>query len=358
MKKTLSDNSKDFWVSSHIKRMSSPSSLEFLREGVSFYEPVIISNLINNWKARKKWSLNYIKERCKGQYHVNITPNGYADSVIDEVEVIYRINQDGIEEIEERKIPYFFYPAEVQMNMELFTEMISNPQEDDAIPYLSQQNNNLVNYFPELLEDIEPSLQLAIDAFGTDLPEALNLWIGDERSVSSLHKDHFENMYAVITGEKIFTLFPPTDIAFLNEQVFPTKRYYYTKNNNSNNDNNTITTRIKKEDIISTCDNCPSTELPWIRVDPENPNAIHLQPSLKYATPIRVKVKAGEVLYIPSMWYHRVTQSCPTIAVNYWYEQQFNFRYVFYQLARSIAQNSNQITEESENEENNQETKE
>lgn len=29
------------------------------------------------------------------------------------------------------------------------------------------------------------------------LPEAVNLWIGDERSVTSWHKDPFENIYAV-----------------------------------------------------------------------------------------------------------------------------------------------------------------
>ena len=317
--------------------MNNPSPLEFLREGVLFYEPIVISNLINDWTAIDRWNFKYLKEKCQGEYSINVTPHGYADCVLEEQQ---QEEQKEEKEVKERgeKInhSYFFYPSEVKMSMELFLEMISNPQRNDAVPYLSQQNNNLVNYFPELLEDIEPSLPLAIDAFGGTLPEALNLWIGDERSVSSLHKDHFENMYAVISGEKIFTLFPPTDIAFLGEAIYPTKRYHYVKND-GNNVSSVVTTRIKKEDLISTSEGCPSYELPWIKVDPEDSNALNLQPSLKYATPIRVKVQAGEVLYIPSMWYHRVTQSCPTIAVNFWYEQQFNFRYVFYQLSRSIT---------------------
>ena len=37
------------------------------------------------------------------------------------------------------------------------------------------------------------------------------------------------------------------------------------------------------------------------------------------------------------MWYHYVTQTCLTIAVNYWYDQRFDFRYVFYQTVRNIA---------------------
>ena len=35
------------------------------------------------------------------------------------------------------------------------------------------------------------------------LPEATNLWIGDERSVTSFHHDHYENMYAVLCGTKV-----------------------------------------------------------------------------------------------------------------------------------------------------------
>ncbi|KAE9446270.1 hypothetical protein C3L33_21833, partial [Rhododendron williamsianum] len=43
-------------------------------------------------------------------------------------------------------------------------------------------------------------------------PEAMNLWIGNELSVTSFHRDHYENLYAVVTGEKHFLLLPPTDV--------------------------------------------------------------------------------------------------------------------------------------------------
>lgn len=36
-----------------------------------------------------------------------------------------------------------------------------------------------------------PSLALAREAFGNE-PDAVNLWIGDDRSVSAVHKDHYE----------------------------------------------------------------------------------------------------------------------------------------------------------------------
>ena len=56
--------------------------------------------------------------------------------------------------------------------------------------------------------------------------QAVNLWIGDERSVSSCHKDYFENFYCVLSGEKTFTLFPPCDVAFLPKKVYSTAKYY------------------------------------------------------------------------------------------------------------------------------------
>jgi hypothetical protein len=55
-------------------------------------------------------------------------------------------------------------------------------------------------YSDELIRDIDSTITIAEDAFGSNSLEAINLWIGDERSVSSIHKDHYENIYAVISG--------------------------------------------------------------------------------------------------------------------------------------------------------------
>lgn len=47
-------------------------------------------------------------------------------------------------------------------------------------------------------------------------------------------------------------------------------------------------------------------------------------PLLSKAHPVRVLVSEGEMLYIPSLWYHRVTQTCETVGVNYWYDMKFD----------------------------------
>ena len=42
----------------------------------------------------------------------------------------------------------------------------------------------------------------AAEALGSQ-PEAVNLWIGSDASVTSFHHDHYENLYAVISGTKV-----------------------------------------------------------------------------------------------------------------------------------------------------------
>lgn len=54
-----------------------------------------------------------------------------------------------------------------------------------------QQNDSLRQEFPGLMADVEPFLEVAREAFGNE-PDAVNLWIGDERAVSAVHKDHYE----------------------------------------------------------------------------------------------------------------------------------------------------------------------
>lgn len=64
------------------------------------------------------------------------------------------------------------------------------------------------------------------------MPEAVNLWIGNEFSETSFHKDHYENLYAVITGEKHFLLLPPTDVHRMYIREYPAAQYEYDQVNN------------------------------------------------------------------------------------------------------------------------------
>lgn len=173
--------------------------------------------------------------------------------------------------------------------------------------------------FPETIDFAE-------EAFGVGPPDAVNLWIGDERSVSSMHKDHYENLFYVLSGEKVFTLCPPADAPFLYQGDFDSGAFYqkrsgewivrqeYTDNNDENHsDEGPMPSRVK-----------------WIEGDVEplvtdgNDGIREDHPLLSFTHPIRVHVKAGEMLYLPALWFHRVTQTCETVGLNYWYDMHFD----------------------------------
>jgi oxalate decarboxylase/phosphoglucose isomerase-like protein (cupin superfamily) len=56
------------------------------------------------------------------------------------------------------------------------------------------------------------------------------------------------------------------------------------------------------------------------------------------SSPIFVAVEAGDVLYLPSLWFHCVAQegddAGKAIAVNYWYDMKYDVKYAYYNFMR------------------------
>ena len=99
----------------------------------------------------------------------------------------------------------FTLPYEATIPYKDLMSMLLQPQIDDAVPYLSLQNDNFRSQkcFSKLQDNVPSSYDMMDHILGVGKLEATNIWIGDERSVSSLHKDHFENVYCVISGIKM-----------------------------------------------------------------------------------------------------------------------------------------------------------
>lgn len=318
---TLAEDCNDHWLDHRLPvfnaHMCRP--VDFARDIYSRYHPALLVGMTDHWPASELWTRDYLLEKLGDRkVSVNLTPDGMADSV--QRVRLPSSSATNVESEQEEERECFVYPAEAEMTIKEFYELLDDRDRSPAcVPYLSQQNDNLRQHLPELMEDIDVFVPIAHEVFGTDYPEAVNLWIGDERSVSSLHKDHFENFYFVISGEKTFTLLPPTDVAFIPEKTYPTAKYVATKNEDSEIPND-WRLALSREDL-------PADELCWTPLDPENPASVEQFPRFKkYAHPIQVTVSAGETLYIPSMWYHRVSQNELTVSVNFWYDQRFDFR--------------------------------
>lgn len=134
----------------------------------------------------------------------------------------------------------------------------------------------------------------------------------------------------MISGQKTFTLLPPVDSPFLHETQVPTYKYHVINEETKN--------LILKSDLaLIPCSSNDQQSISWIPLDPALEVDLVKYPNFALAHPIHVTIQPGEVLYIPSMWFHRVSQTCKTISVNYWFDQVFNFRYVFTQLVRDIS---------------------
>eukprot|EP00735_Rhodelphis_limneticus_P010238 TRINITY_DN2958_c0_g1::TRINITY_DN2958_c0_g1_i1::g.3891::m.3891 TRINITY_DN2958_c0_g1::TRINITY_DN2958_c0_g1_i1::g.3891 ORF type:complete len:376 (+),score=66.58,sp/P0C870/JMJD7_HUMAN/45.95/2e-93,Cupin_8/PF13621.1/5e-78,Cupin_4/PF08007.7/2.9e+03,Cupin_4/PF08007.7/0.083,JmjC/PF02373.17/5.5e+03,JmjC/PF02373.17/0.69 TRINITY_DN2958_c0_g1_i1:2-1129(+) len=296
--------SRDLYVPLEIEKIDFPSSIEFYRKYVSQNLPVVIRNAFDHWPAMEKWNMDYFSERLKGQdVSVNVTPDGYGDCIHSGVFV----------KPEERKIPF----SEFRQNL--------NDVEKRFRPafYISAQNDSLREEYPQFLDDVEPDIPLATEALGR-MPEAVNLWIGDARSVSSLHQDHYENMYCVVRGAKHFILHPPMDLPFLYKESYPTASYHQ-----------------KPDGSFEISMDSMSEPVPWVAVDVGEPD-FERYPLYRYVKPLTVTVEEGEMLYLPSLWFHYVAQSGsgdhPTIAVNYWYDVDYDAKYVYQSLLTSICE--------------------
>lgn len=111
-------------------------------------------------------------------------------------------------------------------------------------------------------------------------------------------------MYGVISGEKTFILYPPSSAPFIREDEAPTCQYVYGGKNDSNSVHYTGKWSLQVE-IDKKINGLQRTS--WID-----------ESSIKALPNVKCTVLPGEMLYLPALWYHRVSQTKQTIAVNYW----------------------------------------
>ncbi|XP_063387895.1 uncharacterized protein LOC134673797 [Cydia fagiglandana] len=267
---------------------------------------VTVFDATNNFMPRNFWnrtlpSPNEIIAPPNKKVTVAITPNGLADGIT--------TNDAGKE--------YFVMPFEAEMTMTEFLDCLEQKREN-YIPYIQKQNSNLTEDFKELLCDIQSEIPFASEAFNKS-PDAVNFWMGDDRAVTSMHKDPYENIYCVIDGFKEFILIPPTDLPLVPYHRYPRAEFQYS--------GGWGIVPVKDED---------ETGLPWICVDPKQPDYTKY-PQFKKAHKYSVSLEKGDCLYLPSLWFHHVTQSHGCIAVNYWYDMDFDIKYCYFKMLEKMC---------------------
>ncbi|RMZ53402.1 hypothetical protein APUTEX25_004890, partial [Auxenochlorella protothecoides] len=158
---------------------------------------------VSEWPALALWNEEYLI-RALGPTPLTMatTPNGRADALVP--------GPDGSALDPDTGNPVFALPMESKVDVATFYQCLRRRDGASPVPYLQYQNSSLSVEAPQLLVDVAPELGWASEAFGNQ-PEAVNLWVGDERSVTSWHRDPYENMYVVVNGAKRFHLLAPAD---------------------------------------------------------------------------------------------------------------------------------------------------
>jgi peptidyl-lysine (3S)-dioxygenase / protease len=325
-----------------------PSPLSFMRDYVALSRPFIVRNafprislddLISQLSTNPDLTLN-----------VDVTPDGFGDCIreLEDGEKVFILPETrsiGFVEFvndlrKQRKEPApcveFIDLDENQLPI-LSHKYLRSIADDErkGIMYYSRQNDCLRQELQPLVELFPTSIDFADEAFNAE-PDAVNLWIGNEKSVSSMHKDHYENLYCVSSGEKVFTLCPPGDALFLKDIKLSSAQFYYDDSQKCWH-----VRRNMNENVIWMESN---VEMLLNSNDEDQAEYIGKNPLLQHVHPMKVTLSAGDMFYLPALWYHRVTQSEETVAVNYWYD--FNFlspSWIYFNMLQQVNPDGNEF---------------
>lgn len=159
-----------------------------------------------------------------------------------------------------------------------------------------------------------------------------------------MHKDPYENIYCVVNGYKDFILHPPTDRPWIPYKNYKIATYFEEKPGKF-----LIKPRENYPSLPKS--ECDEGVVPWICIDPLAPD-FDTHPHYRNSSPLHVRVHAGDALYLPSLWYHHVRQSHGCVAVNYWYDMQYDVKYAYHRFLDMLVErqkdlkNCNDIEEE------------
>ncbi|KAK4449132.1 cupin-like domain-containing protein [Podospora aff. communis PSN243] len=295
-----------------------PSPLEFMRF-VAKNTPFVVRGAASDWTATKTWSARFLKEHLADEtVNVAVTPFGNADSPTQ--------HSNGT--------LIFAKPWEEDQPFPSFLDYVIQQEKEQntsagEVRYAQTQNDNLRNEYHSLFSHVPPTIPFARIALQSP-PDAINLWIGNSLSTTALHKDNYENIYVQVLGRKHFVLLPPHCQPAVNEHLLKPGSYVR-----------------EGETLELKMDDGGSGDVPFAVWDPDRPgeNATAYSGMVE---PVRVTLEKGDMLYLPAMWYHKVSQSCAgegiCVAVNYWYDMDFSGPlYPLTNFVRSVNASKNRI---------------
>lgn len=269
----------------NIDVINEPSPEEFYNEYWSKQRPVIINGIASKWPAAALWTPEYFKEK-------------YANAAV-------RYERGKSDEVVKDPVR-FLQNDQVFVNTTLkeYIDLIEGPREPGRTNYLAEFA--IFDVIPDLLKDIDLLSKYMVmpSWYPQKLKKYLTLkprfWLGPKDSLSSCHFDMPHNIFVQLYGTKQWTLISPDQ----------SKNLYFP------------------------CDDLVSEFLHWSPVDIEEPD-LNRFPLFKNVKPIQFTVKPGQMLFVPSSWWHHVRSLDTSISLNFfWFDIARNLvslrKYLYY----------------------------
>jgi lysine-specific demethylase 8 len=223
-----------------VPRVPAPPPDVFEREYVNRSRPVILTGMIDGWPARGRWSPEYLRESYgdarvsvtmdprRGLLHEEMSLGAYLDALLSGAPSGYLMSR--LDEL----------PAALR-------------REAPEPPYCSNAPWRVSK-----------------------------LWVSEADTVSAMHRDLADNLHAVVTGGKRFTLLSPEDDGC----VYPNGLF---------------------SSVPNGC-----------QIDVERPDFERF-PRLRRARPQVAELAPGDTLFIPGDWWHHVRSLARSVTVNFWW---------------------------------------
>jgi len=222
-----------------VERRATPRADEFFRDYWAAHRPVVLTDAAAGWPALRKWTPAYFRRRF-GDETIEITAGREADP-------FYDMN---------------FRAHRRRMRMDRFIDRVVAAGTSNDIYMVSNNHTMRRPRFRALLRDVRPPR----DLFEPPTPGATSLWIGPAGTITPLHHDTTNILFAQIHGRKRVELVSPQETALL---LDPMQGYY---------------SPVDLDGLAA---------------------ASH--PALRQMRVQQVVLDPGDALYIPAGWWHRVT---------------------------------------------------
>ena len=315
-------DARAYCADGRVPRIAGPPTPAEFRALVTSSRPVIFTGCTADWPALSKWTHEYLRSTLgDSEVHVALTPDGLGDAVVP--------SPHGGD--------VFVKPHEALMRFSDFCDAIESPLVDAstgerrrAVHYASHQDSSLSEFEP--LRTDTRVFGWADEAFG-EPAAATNFWMGEDAAHTTVHADLYDNLYAVTSGCKLFQLLPPQEARGLQRRQYRSATYRpaaaaasgATDDGDGDEDDGETgggaagaggeRSSSGRSGLRLALDE-PEAQVIWASVDLVGEEGEALRP-------VTATVGAGDVLYLPALWWHAVSQrggaEGTTTAINFWY---------------------------------------